>query len=392
MADFGPLFNVITDPWFESEPTRIVWFTKLLRAVDGNGMVAMSRAKFGQLFNCTAKTAYYFLSCLEKHGFITLTADANSTKVMVCDIKEYIFDGRNLGAIWAQTNNCNTSDNNERGRNLGADRAQEQSDGRNLGAIWAQVTDNKSECYDTFGRNLGAIWAQNDKNFREEESKEKRKENTLSPVPPIIKEKIKEKKEEESTLPLRYAPDFVGDVSVPNEKDLEKQKKAEERKAKAAERKQKEATLVHKARLIFEAYYNELYDDSYYWTAKDAVAMKRLIKKITFGRTNRQKPLPCDDDSLLEALEVFLRMINKSWIMNNFSVNKIDSQYNDIVSEIKNKNNSANGNRNKTQQAASTAMLANQAANLLNDIAKADELYYRGEQGSEGVTSDDEAI
>lgn len=370
MADFGPLFNVITDPWFESEPSRIVWFTKLLRAVDDNGMVTMSRAKFGKLFNTSAVSANYFLVKLEERGVVVRNVCANCTQITICNIKDY-----NMSV-----------------RNLYADCTQVEKVVRNLYAICTQVTDNKSECYDTFVRNLYADCTQNGENLREEESKEKRKENTLSPVPPIIKEKIKEKKEEESTLPLRYAPDFVGDVSVPNEKDLEKQKKAEERKAKAAERKQKEATLVHKARMVFEAYYHELYDDSYYWTAKDAVAMKRLIKKITFGRTNRQKPLPCDDDSLLEALEVFLRMINKSWIMNNFSVNKIDSQYNDIVSEIKNKNNSANGNRNKTQQSTSTAMLANQAANLLNDIAKADALYYRGEQGSEGVTPSDEAL
>mgnify|MGYP007092386001 FL=1 len=211
--------------------------------------------------------------------------------------------------------------------------------------------------------------------------KENRKETSLSPTPPITKEKNKEKK----ALTLSSAPDFVGDGSTENAKELEKQKRAEQRKAKSNERKQKEQTLVHKARGIFEAYYSELYDDSYYWTAKDAVAMKRLIKKITFGRTNRTRPLPCDDDSLLEALKVFLKMINKSWIMNNFSVTKIDSQYNDIVSEIKNKNNSAYGNRNQASQTASTTILANQAENLLNYIAKADALYYRGEQGGDGT-------
>lgn len=331
MADFGLLFDTITDPWFESEPSRIVWFTKLLRAVDADGVVKMSRAKFGKLFNCTAKAAYYFLVCLEKRGVITLAIDASNTKVEVLNFTDYEAVGRNLGAIWAQ-------------------------------------------------------------NSREEKSKEKRKEKVLSPTPPIIKEKIKEKKEEERSLPLRYAPDFVGDVSDTNKKELEKQRKAEERKARTAERKQKEATLVHKARLIFEAYYNEIYEDSYYWSAKDAVAMRRLLKKISFGRTNRQTPLPCDDDSLLDALKVFLRMINKSWIMNNFSVTKIDSQYNDIVSEIKNKNNSAYGKRNQTQQATATAMLANQAANLLNDIAKADELYYRGDQGGDDIAEGDEAI
>ena len=316
MRDYGPLYKVITDQWFQDEPNRIVWFTRLLDAVDDSGVVAMSRAKFGRLFNCTAKAAFYFLRHLEKLGIVKLTADSNSTVITVCNFNDY----------------------------------------------------------DTAGRNLGAKRAQKSR-------KENRKENTLPPTPPIIKEKIKEKK----TLPLRYAPDFVGDVSTASAKELEKQKKSEGRKARAAEKKQKEQTLVHKARLVFEAYYNELYEDSYYWDVKDAVAMKRLLKKIAFGRTNRPKPLPCDDDSLLEALRVFLKMINKSWIMNNFSVTKIDSQYNDIVSEIKNKNNSAHGNRNQAGQTASTALLANQASNLLNDIAKADALYYRGEQGGDGT-------
>ncbi len=359
MADFGALFKVITDPWFESEPSRIVWFTKLLRAVDEDGAVSMSRAKFGKMFNCTPDAAFYFLQQLERRGLLTRNLHANCTQITISNIKSYDTSTRNLHANYTQ----------------------KEEGTRKLHANCTQVNDCITGDYDTSTRNLGAERAQKPR-------KERRKENILSPTPPIIKEKNKEKK----TLPLRYAPDFVGDVSDQNEKDLEKQKKADERKAKTAERKQKEATLVHKARLIFEAYYHELYEESYYWTAKDAVAMKRLIKKIAFGRINRPHPLPCDDDSLLEALEVFFRMINKSWIMNNFSVNKIDNQYNDIVSEIKNKNNSANGNRNKTQQSASTAMLANQAANLLNDIAKADALYYRGGQGSEGVTPVNETI
>lgn len=293
----------------------------------------MSRAKFGRLFNSTPDAAYYFLKQLEKRNLLTLEMHAKCTQVTICNIESYDYGARKQHANSTQED---------------------------------EVT-----------RNLHANSTQYDENLR----KENRKETSLPPTPPITKEKNKEKK----ALTLSSAPDFVGDGSTENTKELEKQKRAEQRKAKSNERKQKELTMVHKARGIFEAYYSELYDDSYYWTAKDAVAMKRLIKKITFGRTNRTRPLPCDDDSLLEALKVFLKMINKSWIMNNFSVTKIDSQYNDIVSEIKNKNNSAYGNRNQASQTASTTILANQAENLLNDIAKADALYYRGEQGGDGT-------
>lgn len=358
MRDYGPLYKVISDQWFQDESNRIVWFIRLLDAVDDSGAVAMSRAKFGRLFNCTPDAAFYFLQQLEKRSLLTRNSHANCTQITICNIDSYDISTRNLHAIYTQDKGAT----------------------RNFHAISTQTSDCKSEDYDTPTRNLDAERAQKSR-------KENRKENTLPPAPPIIKEKIKEKK----TLPLRYAPDFVGDVSTASAKELEKQRKAEERKAKSAEKKQKDMTLVHKARLVFEAYYNELYEDSYYWSAKDAVAMKRLIKKITFGRTNRSKPLPCDDDSLLEALGVFLKMINKSWIMNNFSVTKIDSQYNDIVSEIKNKNNLAHGNRNQASQTTSASILANQAANLLNDIAKADALYYRGEQGGESPTQGDEA-
>ena len=369
MKHLGRLYDIISGKWFTEDPTRISWFLRLLDAMDDNGVAEMSRAKYGRLFNCTAKAAYYFLSCLDKQGVLSLHSDTNSTKVTLSSIEEYSTAGRNLGADWAQESNCSSSDYDTGGRNLGAIKAQDSDRGRDLGAIRAREKDCISDTSGTAGRNLGADWAQNGR-------KENRKESPLSPTPPITKEKNKEKK----PLTRSYAPDFIGDVSSTHAKEIEKQKRAEERKKKSEERKTKELTLVHKAREVFEKYYQEIYEDSYYWEAKDAVAMKRLLKKITFGRTNRPKPLPCDDDSLLQALDVFLRMINKSWLMNNFSVCKIDSQYNEIVSEIKNKNKpTPNGQRFTTSKETSTAILAGQAENIINDIAKADELYYRGE-------------
>lgn len=351
MKDFGLLYNTITDKWFLEKPVRIAWFVKLLMSADDCGMVEMSRAKFGSLFNSTPDAAFYFLQQLSKRDIVTLEQYARCTQVSICNIDDYDVVARKLHANSTQDKDAT----------------------RNLHATYTQINDGKSECYDHFTRNLHANYTQTD----EIQRKESRKETSLSPEPPITKEKNKEKK----PLTRSCAPDFVGNASSTSEKELEKQRKAEERRAKADERKKKEKALVTKAREVFEKYYLELYESNYYWQAKDAVAMKRLLQKITFGRTNRSKPLPCDDDSLLEALDVFLRMINKSWLMNNFSVNKIDGQYNEIVSEIKNNKN--NGTRPTTNQKTSTALLADQAANILNDIAKADELYYRGEQGGD---------
>ena len=118
----------------------------------------------------------------------------------------------------------------------------------------------------------------------------------------------------------------------------------------ACKKSPKEHTTCHRGRQIFEAYFLELYGEPYYWQAKDAKAMNSILKKIAFARSHKNPPLPTDDDSLLKAWSEFLHLIDKTWIMNNFSVNKIDSQYNEIVSEMKNhkQNVTSNGNNTKT--------------------------------------------
>ena len=158
----------------------------------------------------------------------------------------------------------------------------------------------------------------------ETQTKEKGKEKeSLSPIPPI-KEKEKEK-----------------------ERCLNRQLCSNEH-SPVRERKKavKEYSPCHKGRQIFEAFYLELYGEPYYWQAKDAKAMNSILKKIAYARSHRAAPLPVDVDSLLKAWEEFLRRIDKDWIMNNFSVNKIDSQYNEIISEIKNHQSNANNGKN----------------------------------------------
>lgn len=137
--------------------------------------------------------------------------------------------------------------------------------------------------------------------------------------------------------------------SVPTERE-DNIKLSSPSSARTRKSKPKEFTICHKGRQIFEKYYQELYDSAYYWQPKDAKAMNSILKKISFARSHKIVPLPIDDESLLKALEEFLRRIDKTWIMNNFSVNKIDSQYNEIVSEMKNhrQNVTDNGNNTKT--------------------------------------------
>lgn len=137
--------------------------------------------------------------------------------------------------------------------------------------------------------------------------------------------------------------------SVPTERE-DNIKLSSPSSARTRKSKPKEFTICHKGRQIFEKYYQELYDSAYYWQPKDAKAMNSILKKIAFARSHRTVPLPTDEESLLKAWGEFLHLIDKTWIMNNFSVNKIDSQYNEIVSEMKNhrQNVTDNGNNTKT--------------------------------------------
>lgn len=125
---------------------------------------------------------------------------------------------------------------------------------------------------------------------------------------------------------------------------------------------QKEPTPCHRGRQIFEAYFLELYGEPYYWQAKDAKAMNSILKKIAFARSHRTVPLPTDDESLLKAWGEFLHLIDKTWIMNNFSVNKIDSQYNEIVSEMKNHKQNVTSNGNKYRKESGVPKYESKAA------------------------------
>lgn len=204
-----------------------------------------------------------------------------------------------------------------------------------------------------------------------------------SPTPPI-KEKDKEKESKEPLTRGRGFNSVETTFSVhtrDGELELAKLQKAEERKAKAEEKKHKQKALVTKGREVFEAFFKEQYGECYYWEAKDSVAMKRVFQKITFRRLQRKPPLPVDDDSLVDAFAQFLHSINKAWIANNFSMTKIDSQYNDIISEIQNQKK--NARYTSDSKSAGQSRLEGQAVAILNDIAKADELYYRNRQESQ---------
>lgn len=146
-------------------------------------------------------------------------------------------------------------------------------------------------------------------------------------------ETVKEQAPVQTELPLD-----VPSVAAPKaEKPKRPKKKAE-----------KPTSIITLARQVFETYFNETYNDVYYWTAKDAGAMRLLMNKIKFRRTS--KGLPIEEQDLLESLSALLHSITDKWICSNFSVTNIASKYNEIVAQAK-LNHSRNGNiRNINQE------------------------------------------
>lgn len=146
-------------------------------------------------------------------------------------------------------------------------------------------------------------------------------------------ETVKEQAPVQTELPL----DVPSVAASKAEKPKRPKKKAE-----------KPTSIITLARQVFETYFNETYNDVYYWTAKDAGAMRLLLNKIKFRRTS--KGLPIEEQDLLESLSALLHSITDKWICSNFSVTNIASKYNEIVAQAK-LNHNRNGNiRNVNQE------------------------------------------
>ncbi len=142
-----------------------------------------------------------------------------------------------------------------------------------------------------------------------------------------------------------------------------------------------EPTIITKARLLFERIHHERSSEimipeekqqegRYYWEAKDASNMKQLLKKITFSRTQRDKPLPVDEDSLIVALEAFLNAINDKWILEHFTVPILNSQYNSIITKIKQNKNAVLKSPRTPGPRTSANDVDSQKRDLYSDLSK----------------------
>ena len=133
-------------------------------------------------------------------------------------------------------------------------------------------------------------------------------------------------------------------------------------------RKKQVNPLITKGREVFEKKYGDLFDgSSYYWQAKDAVAMGSLTKKIIHSR--KQKGMSVEDDDVISGLVAFLDSITDTWLLKNFSVTNISSKYNEIVAQAKAKHNANGTNR----QGDSAKQRADEAASIIARLAKEDD-------------------
>ncbi|MPM96823.1 hypothetical protein SDC9_143988 [bioreactor metagenome] len=123
-------------------------------------------------------------------------------------------------------------------------------------------------------------------------------------------------------------------------------------------------SLNSKARKLFECYFMETFGNDYYWAAKDAGNMSKLLDKLKYQR--EQKGFDCGDDGILEALEYLLKSITDGWLFENFSVPNINSKFNEILSQLKSKSNG------KTKQRATVGITDEELAiNVLQGIERA---------------------
>lgn len=203
------------------------------------------------------------------------------------------------------------------------------------------------------------------------EVKEKRKEN-IPPTPPI-KENKKESfpdifSNENNRVPSTRTHMCASAYTGAREENFT----LESDENTPTPTKQKRATtppsLITKCREVFEAAYEVRYGSSYYWEAKDAASMKKLIQKISFNRKSRGQPI--EDSDIVEAFRLFIDAINKDWIFNNFSLPKINGQYNDIIAEIKNRRYAAKPSNPISQ--TTHDWFVGQANTLVDDLAALD--------------------
>ena len=321
--------------WLFSDPVKFQWWLSLLSMICDKdsvieikgvrkrcvrGSVFTTQGELAKAWGTTCDKVQAFLRKLESKGEIKRKTDAKLTEIKVLNIADYDDDRRNLDAILEKSL---ASAKKSTKRNI-------YSYIYNITFPNGNVSLDKSKLLFTHAHEVSGVEA--------------------SPEDAII----------------------LDEVAAPGPPAPEKKKKAR--------KPPKEPSAVTKGRQVFEKVYLERFDEPYYWSAKDASNMKQLLDKIAFSRKNRDNPLPVDDESVIIALDQFLHVINKEWIINNFTVSVINSQYGAIVSELRNRKNGNSQNKQNSGRATADDV-PGQKNDLYDDLQRKHEQWKKEREG-----------
>ena len=85
----------------------------------------------------------------------------------------------------------------------------------------------------------------------------------------------------------------------------------------------------------FMNFYSLMFNSEYYWEAKDSVAIKAISKKLQ--KAANDKGLEDTPENIATNFRILLDRISDKWILDRLSPTIINSKYNEIISNIKQK-------------------------------------------------------
>ena len=85
----------------------------------------------------------------------------------------------------------------------------------------------------------------------------------------------------------------------------------------------------------FMNFYSLMFQSEYYWEAKDSVAIKAISKKLQ--KAAKDKGLEDTPENIATNFGILLNNITDKWIIDRLSPTLINSKYNEIISNIKQK-------------------------------------------------------
>lgn len=85
----------------------------------------------------------------------------------------------------------------------------------------------------------------------------------------------------------------------------------------------------------FLNYYLEKKGSQYYWEAKDATNLNKLIAKVKF-KVEEKNGTNYTNEDIFIGFKLILENINDSWVLENISIPTINSKFNEIFTKITN--------------------------------------------------------